>query len=174
MKIIEIGKITVITSVLFIAACESNTETAQSPQTKTTVATQNVAQTSHVEKVPAKRAINFVKMSRGGKLYKENCAECHGSNGEGGKNWNRPGPDGKYPAPPLNGTGHAWHHPMALLKKVIKNGSPMGKDGKRIGSMPGWGHKLNDQDINDVITWFQAKWPDEIYSAWDRNNKRPR
>lgn len=100
-------------------------------------------------------------MMRGAKLYQENCAVCHGLQAEGAPNWQKQGADGKYPAPPLNGTGHAWHHPKTALKTTIKRGTmAMG------GSMPAWEGKLSDNDIEAVIVWIQSRWPDEIYQSW--------
>ena len=43
-------------------------------------------------------------------LYAENCAVCHGANLEGQPDWQNPGPDGVFPAPPHDETGHTWHH----------------------------------------------------------------
>ena len=100
-------------------------------------------------------------VARGGEIYKANCAVCHGANAEGAPNWQKPGADGKYHAPPLNGTGHAWHHPKAALNTTIKRGTmQMG------GSMPAWEGKLSDDAIEAVIVWIQSRWPEEIYQAW--------
>ncbi len=112
---------------------------------------------------PARRWYAFQHVSRGGKVYQENCAACHGMTGGGGVNWRQSGPDGKYPPSPLNGTGHAWHHPLKVLFHVVKNGSPGGQ-----GNMPAWKEKLSDEDMIAVIAWFQSKWPDQIYAAWSQ------
>ena len=105
--------------------------------------------------------------ARGADIYERHCATCHGVNAEGAPNWQKPGADGKYQAPPLNGTGHAWHHPKAALKTTIKRGTiQMG------GSMPAWEGKLGDDDIEAVIVWIQSRWPDEIYSAWMNMERR--
>lgn len=119
------------------------------------------------ETPPHPSSVDANRLARGEKLYQENCAECHGSNGQGAPNWRQPGPDGKYPAPPLNGAGHAWHHPMKALRYTIKHGSPGGK-----GNMPGWNDKLSDKEIDAIILWFQSQWPEELYAAWARNNQR--
>lgn len=109
------------------------------------------------------RSHDFVTVTRGGKLFHQHCAACHGDAAQGQPTWQRPDPDGRYPAPPLNGTGHAWHHPTAALKQTIKRGTlSLG------GSMPAWGEKLSDAEIDAIIAWFQSKWPDEIYAAWAR------
>lgn len=105
------------------------------------------------------------QVARGDKLFQIHCIECHGKQGEGAANWQKVGADGKYPPPPLNGSGHAWHHPMTVLFQVIKHGSPA-----KQGNMPAWQEKLNDQEIVAIVAWFQSQWPDTIYQAWQRRN----
>lgn len=100
-------------------------------------------------------------VERGGVVYAEHCAVCHGQNAEGTKNWRQRSADGKFPPPPVDGTGHAWHHPMKILGAQIKFGAPGGQ-----GSMPGFADKLSDDQIIDVIAWFQDRWPDETYATW--------
>jgi len=109
------------------------------------------------------------RVSRGAEVFRQNCAACHGANAEGAPNWQKPGPDGKYPAPPLNGTAHAWHHPLASLKDTIRNGTA-----RLGGSMPPWRDKLSEQDVESVIAWFQSQWPDELYAAWARMDEESR
>ncbi len=116
--------------------------------------------------VSVDREMDFAKVARGARLYKMNCAECHGENGQGDPNWRQRDADGNFPPPPLNGTGHAWHHPKKMLHYVIANGSPGGQ-----GNMPGWGDELSDEEIEAIIAWFQSKWPDQVYAAWQRNNR---
>jgi mono/diheme cytochrome c family protein len=63
--------------------------------------------------------------------------------------------------PPLNGRAHAWHLSIAQLAGSIKQG------GQQLdGVMPGFGDKLGDQQILALITFFQSKWPTEIYNRW--------
>lgn len=108
-------------------------------------------------------------IARGARIYRENCARCHGERGEGAPNWRQRRPDGKWPPPPLNGTGHTWHHPLAALRMTIRNGTlAIG------GSMPPWKDKLSDEDIDAVIAWFQSQWPDEVYQAWEGIEARAR
>ena len=104
----------------------------------------------------------------GQSLYQANCANCHGQNAEGAvENWHKRGEDGNLPAPPLNGTGHAWHHPVAGLAQTIRNGTQsIG------GNMPSWKDKLSDDEVFAIIIWFSSLWPDEVYQAWlERNNQ---
>jgi len=101
------------------------------------------------------------RIARGAEVYRQSCANCHGERAQGVFNWQKPGLDGKYPPPPLDGSAHAWHHPTAVLKDVIANGT------LRIGgNMPPWRDKLSEADIEAVIMYFQSLWPAEIYKAW--------
>ena len=100
-------------------------------------------------------------LAMGEKIYRDNCAKCHGNDAQGDPQWRKVGADGQYPPPPLNGTGHSWHHSRAVLHDIIKNGSPPGQ-----GNMPAWGGKLSDAQIDAVISYIQSLWPDDVYAAW--------
>ena len=103
----------------------------------------------------------------GEKLYKKNCASCHGENGEGNPNWRKRKPDGKLLPPPLNGSGHTWHHAKSLLVSIITKGTVI-----QGGEMPAWENKLSPQEIEAVILWLQSKWPKETYKSWLEINNR--
>lgn len=105
-------------------------------------------------------------IAEGAEVFKANCARCHGARGQGDPNWRQRGQDGLYPPPPLNGTGHAWHHPQQMLEQMIKYGSPQDAAGNRTGNMPAWGGSLGDRQIRAVIAWFQSLWPDQVYALW--------
>ena len=113
-----------------------------------------------------KREYDPGHLEAGKKIFMENCAQCHGDNAQGAQNWHQRNSDGTFPAPPLNGTGHAWHHSNAVLTDMIRNGSQPGE-----GNMPAWKDKLSDQDVDDIIAWFQSQWPDELYAAWQRTDQ---
>lgn len=72
-------------------------------------------------------------------------------------------PDGHFPPPPLNGTGHAWHHPLDDLKETIRDGTV-----KLGGGMPSWGDKMTGEEIEAVIAWIVSRWSDEIYKRWQK------
>lgn len=108
-----------------------------------------------------RRNDTFGQVVRGGQLYQQHCEACHGHAGQGAPIWRRRDVNGMFPPPPLNGTGHAWHHSKSVLKAIIENGSQPGT-----GLMPGWKDRLKDEEIDAVITWFQSKWPAEIYQSW--------
>jgi mono/diheme cytochrome c family protein len=101
------------------------------------------------------------QMYAGRKLFNKNCAVCHGEKARGTTDWKTPDSNGVYPPPPLNGSAHAWHHPLSVLYQVIQfGGAPMG------GTMPAWQGKLNEQETLAVIAGFQSEWSDEIYAKW--------
>lgn len=126
-----------------------------------------VAEPSAVAVTAPARVTDAAQIARGVKIYKANCAVCHGANAEGAPNWHLKGPDGKNPAPPLNGAGHDWHHPMSALKWTIREGTA-----KLGGNMPAWKGKLSDSDIEAVIAWFQSLWPEEVYKNWALMDER--
>lgn len=109
------------------------------------------------------------RVERGEGLFAQHCAGCHGVAAEGAFNWRQRDAEGKLPAPPLNGTGHAWHHPLRGLGSQIKFGTPHG-----MGTMPGFGDRLTDEEILDTIAWFQGRWPNEIYQGWMERQRRAR
>lgn len=115
----------------------------------------------------AKRNLDPARLENGKMYFAEFCSLCHGDDGEGDPSWKTPDEDGKYPAPPLNGTGHAWHHPMKVLHDNIKHGNI-----DRGGSMMGFEGGMSDKDITDVILFFQSKWPDELYESWYRRDQK--
>ena len=113
------------------------------------------------------RKTDQVLVSQGQEIYQQHCAFCHGDQAQGDPVWRKPGADGLYPPPPLNGAGHAWHHPTRQLHEMIRNGSQPGQ-----GNMPAWDGKLSAAEIDAVITWFQSLWPDQVYAAWFDREQR--
>lgn len=98
---------------------------------------------------------------RGRTVFASNCVVCHGNNAEATPNWKTRTASGHYPPPPLNGTAHAWHHPLRILNHTIRNG------GATVGGqMPAFKNKLNPTDIVDVIAYFQSYWTNDVYEAW--------
>jgi len=101
------------------------------------------------------------QVQAGARVFAANCAVCHGDRAQAEDTWRQRLPDGKFPPPPLNGTAHAWHHPLFELREIIKYGSD-----PALGNMPAWGHILSDAEIDAAIAWFQSLWPHEVYEAW--------
>lgn len=101
-------------------------------------------------------------VSQGQVVFTQNCAVCHGQKAQGVvQPWNQPLKDGRYPAPPLNGSAHAWHHPLKGLIFTISNGgAPVG------GKMPSFKNKLSTEEQAAAVAYFQHFWSDKIYQAW--------
>lgn len=113
----------------------------------------------HAEKADLTRNLNIIR----GKVVSDKfCSLCHGKNLEGQPNWRQRKDDGKLPAPPLNGTGHTWHHADKLLFGIIKEGvvPPYGPPNYKT-DMPAWGTTLSDEDIWAVIAYIKSRWPAE-------------
>jgi len=123
-------------------------------------------ESANAESATSQRQQDMQQILRGGRIYQQNCAVCHGKLAQGADNW-RQRVDGKFPPPPLDGTGHTWHHPHRQLVEVIKNGTAaLG------GNMPAWEGKLTDEEIEAVLAWIRAQWPDEIHAEWQKINRR--
>ena len=101
------------------------------------------------------------QVAQGKELFRQNCAVCHGQNGEATPDWKQTDANGNYPPPPLNGSAHTWHHDLDLLRRTIREG------GQKLGGvMPAFEDKLDATQIDSIIAFFQSKWPDEIYQRW--------
>ncbi len=112
------------------------------------------------------RDFSVESLTRGAALYREHCLQCHGPEGEGHPDWQSPS-DGTFTAaPPLNGTGNDWKRPKRDMVAIIKNGAA--RNG--VPAMPGYKERLNEQEIEAVITWFQVLWPPDVYDRWLKAN----
>ena len=107
---------------------------------------------------------------RGKINYKNNCVSCHQVNLIGAENWKGLDKDGHRKAPPLNGTGHTWHHDDATLHNIIKYG--LAKLVKNYeGKMLGFEDNLKDKDIDSILSYIKSFWPDEVYQRQINLNK---
>lgn len=84
---------------------------------------------------------------QGGRLFQANCSACHGPEGRGAIG----------PAPALDGSAHAWHHPDQQLYDFICRGKP-GFGGQ---DMPAFGDKMAPEEIRAVIAYMKSLWPPE-------------
>jgi len=101
------------------------------------------------------------QVTQGQVIFSDHCAACHGDQGQGAENWMQPDSAGVRPAPPLNGSGHAWHHPLDDLIQTATQGR---------GAMPAWKDTLTEEEIIATLAWAQSLWPTTIYTAWSQAN----
>lgn len=115
------------------------------------------------------RWYTVAQLESGRALYAVHCAQCHGADAGATPHWRKPGPDGHYPPPPLNGTAHAWHHPLAQLDRTIaRGGADYG------GVMPGFGETLDEAERLAIVAYLQSLWPEAIYANWRAIDERSR
>jgi cytochrome c len=115
----------------------------------------------------------FVAMGK--TLYAKHCAACHGKNLEGQTpNWRQPMPDGTFPAPPHDASGHTWHHPDAMLFKVTKYSRTQSGDKSFKSTMSAFEKILSDEEIWSVLSYIKSTWPVAIQQRHDRLNQQHR
>lgn len=106
------------------------------------------------------------RVARGARLFQENCAQCHGPQAQGHPDWQRARKEGYAAAPPLNGTGTDISLSRERMVEVIRKGAKR----KGVMVMPAWKGRVDDEQITDIISWYQALWPAETYQLWRRAN----
>ena len=106
-------------------------------------------------------------------VYRDHCASCHGANLEGQPDWKTRKPDGRFPAPPHDETGHTWHHSDETLFGLTKLGlkPPLVPAGYE-SDMPAFGSILTDEQIWAVLAFIKSKWPEKIRKRQSSFNKK--
>ena len=141
----QIIKVTTLLSVaIAIAACGNRAP--ETPAASLAIPTVDVA---------AVPTLNAQQVSLGKTVYDQNCAACHGVNGEGQPNWKTTNADGSLPAPPHDATGHTWHHADEQLLNIITNGE---KDIFPQSQMPAFGSQLSSYEISAVLAYIKSWW----------------
>ena len=107
------------------------------------------------------RWYSAAQVQSGEVIYRSQCAGCHGLQAQGTEDWRRRDAAGNLPPPPLDGSAHAWHHPLAQLTDYVREGGV-----EFGGTMPGFGASLDDAEIRAAIAYFQTYWTDEVYQRW--------
>ena len=152
----------ILSSALFLTGCFDSDapekELAKAPIKESV----QVDQSSFVESVELKKSTNL-----GQSVFDKNCIACHGKIGEGlVKDWKKRDADGKFPAPPINGTAHAWHHsPKALLTTINNGGFKLG------GWMPAFKDQLNETEKQGLLDYIHSLWPSELQKKYDARFK---
>ena len=107
-----------------------------------------------------------IDIFKGMELYTKNCASCHMGNLAGNPDWKSGvDDDGQRLPPPLNGTGHTWHHSPDQLFQVIRYGykkfDPNYK-GKMLGN-----EDLSEDDVWSILGYIKSIWPEEIKTKYN-------
>lgn len=112
------------------------------------------------------RGYSDEQITQGAAVFKANCQVCHGVAAKGlVKDWQKRDENGQFPAPPLDGSAHAWHHNLKVLRDTInRGGTPLG------GTMPSFKDVLSEQDKTVVLAYILNLWPDKAYQIWEKNN----
>lgn len=108
-------------------------------------------------------------LAMGERLYRQNCATCHGGDAQGENPFSPGGgrkPGGGYIAPALNGSAHTWHHPPEALYRMVSEGSPV-----QDSPMRGWEGRMSDEEINSVLSYVRSLWPEGIRRRYDRMHR---
>ena len=97
----------------------------------------------------------------GQEVFASTCAACHGEAGEGQPNWHIRNENGTFPAPPLNGDGHTWHHADGLLYRIVSQGGKI-QESPSIPSfksaMPAFGELLSHEEIIATLEYVKDLW----------------
>lgn len=124
---------------------------------------EDVLELPFLEDVPPIPDLDSDLVRTGEVLYQANCASCHGVDLAGEDDW-RASPDdnGVWKPPPMDATGHTWHHSDALLTGIILNGS------SAEGSpMVGHRDRLSPADVDAILEFFKSTWgPQERAFQW--------
>jgi mono/diheme cytochrome c family protein len=104
-------------------------------------------------------------VAEGQALYGRYCAACHGAQLEGQPGWQEIPPGGPAPAPPLDGSAHAWHHPDAQLFGIVRDGGQAYSPQGYVNAMPAFGGTLSDAEIRAVLSYIKSTWPAEVRTA---------
>ena len=101
-------------------------------------------------------------IERGKIVYQNNCISCHMIDLAGAENWKELDEDGHRKAPPLNGTGHTWHHDDKTLHVIIKYGLAKLVNNYK-GKMIGFEDNLSDKEIDSLLAYIKSFWSEEEY-----------
>ena len=107
------------------------------------------------------------RIDAGRAIYEAKCISCHGEDLKGNKFWNiRKDIDGNNLPPPLNGSGHTWHHSPDQLFNIIKYGLNY-FDPNYDGNMRGF-NELSDDEIYSTLDFIIFTWPEEIREQYTK------
>ena len=98
----------------------------------------------------------------GERVYRAECAACHGASLEGQPDWRSRNAAGRLPAPPHDASGHTWHHPMQVLFDITKFGVARFAGPGYVSDMPVYEGRLTDDEIWAVLAYIREQWPPDV------------
>ncbi len=105
---------------------------------------------------------NAEAVARGEAVYLAHCASCHGTRRQGQPSWREALPDGGYPAPPHDGSGHTWRHSDRQLFEATKFGGGFSAAPGSVSHMPAFENVLSDDEIWAALAFVKSRWPAEL------------
>jgi len=112
------------------------------------------------------------EVEAGRAVYAENCASCHGSTLQGEPDWQTRDSEGYLPAPPLDGAGHAWHHPDEQLLEAVRKGVAAIAGGGHKSRMEGFGGVLSEAEMRQALAYVKSRWPAEVIARHNQINSQ--
>jgi mono/diheme cytochrome c family protein len=93
------------------------------------------------------------RVMEGERIYQAECVTCHGKALQG---------DGARPETALDASRQPWRLSRAELAAVVRQGVPDSApdDGDEQG-MPGFGQRLNERQVESVLTYIESLWPQQ-------------
>lgn len=102
------------------------------------------------------------QVALGERIYRAQCASCHGVNLEGAADWRIRNVDGTLPPPPHDDSGHTWHHPdKVLFDYTRRGGQPLAPPGFK-SAMPAFAGTLSDAEIRAVLAFIKSRWSETV------------
>lgn len=119
-------------------------------------------------------ASDAAMVGAGRAVYGQHCAVCHGAQGEGAPDWERPDARGELPAPPHDAKGHTWKHADAMLYRVVQQGWRDAFNKTERLTMPAFKGQLSHADTIAVITYLKTLWtPEQRRFQAEETRKQP-
>jgi mono/diheme cytochrome c family protein len=117
------------------------------------------------------RPDDVATVAAGKQVYDRHCAACHGAQLQGQPNWRQRDAAGRLPAPPHDASGHTWHHPDAVLFRLVKDGvAKTANLPNHVSAMPAYAGVLTDAEIVAVLSFIKANWPEDVRRKHDELN----
>ena len=112
--------------------------------------------------------VNDIDIFKGMLLFASNCSSCHMNDLSGNSKWKSSFDEDELRLPPpLNGTGHTWHHNPEQLFNIIRYGYKKfdpNYEGKMLGN-----ENLTDDEIWSILEYIKSIWPENIRIKYNSN-----